>query len=162
MKLIPLTQGMVATIDDCDYKRAAAFRWQAVLLHGKYYAARSVTVAFKKRATVFLHQYILGKPPEGQEVDHISGDGLDNRRCNLRLCSHQQNMANRKKQRKATSSAWKGVHRHTQTGRWVARIGVDGRRISLGCFGEEIEAARAYDWAAKQIWGEYAATNLGR
>jgi hypothetical protein len=96
------------------------------------------------------------QPPE--VIDHIDGDGSNNRPTNLRAASYAQNMANRKKQRSQASSKFKGV-RLAPYG-WVSRIGHKNERIHIGVFSTEEEAAKAYDCEARRIFGHYAKCNF--
>lgn len=110
-----------------------------------------------------MHRWLLGVTERSQHVDHRSGNGLDNRRVNLRLASHSQNMMNRHK-RKAGTSRYKGVQFVTSAGVWKAWIGYtdsDGvqRRRYLGSFHDEVLAAWAYDQAARDLFGEFARVN---
>jgi hypothetical protein len=93
-------------------------------------------------------------------VDHIDGHGWDNRRGNRRICTPAQNGCNRGKWNRSTSSQYKGVTRQPATGRYFARIGHKRRRIHLGTFDIEIEAARAYDRLAVECFGEFAGLNF--
>ena len=104
-----------------------------------------------------MHGLIM-PAPDGQFVDHINGNGLDNRRENLRLVTHQQNSFNQKHH--GGSSKFKGVSIDRISGSWRAYITVDGKRKHLGRHGTEIDAAKAYDMAAKEFFGEYAKLNL--
>lgn len=149
---IPLTKGYVAIVDDEDYER--------VVSAGKWIAQvdRRRMVAYGRRdfgaEAVMLHAFLTGWPL----TDHINGDGLDNRRSNLRPATHAQNMRNRRKNWNNTSG-FKGVSL-TENGTWRARITIDNRRVSLGCFADRIEAARAYDRAAQDLHGEFARLNF--
>src|SRR5207253_3852593 len=100
---------------------------------------------------------ILQAPPS-QEVDHRNGDGLDNRRENLRLVAHAQNCRNQRL--RPHSSRFKGVTFNRELGRWHAAIMVDYRRIHLGTFDSEEEAALAYDEASRELHGEYGRPNF--
>lgn len=108
--------------------------------------------------TVYLHRLIMGEPP-GKKVDHVNGNGLDNRRLNLRIATHKQNLCNQRAQR-GRSSRYKGVSYYKSRGVWEAYIKVDGKKRRLGYFKREREAALAYDIAAEEAWGEFARLNF--
>jgi hypothetical protein len=103
-----------------------------------------------------MHKLLTGWP----QTDHINGNGLDNRRCNLRPVTSQQNRANQRKTR--GTSQFKGVYLRRRERNWEAAIKVNRRRIYLGTFSSEVEAARAYDAAARHHFGEFAALNFPR
>jgi hypothetical protein len=98
-----------------------------------------------------------GPIPEDKEIDHINHDGLDNRMVNLRLCTRRQNNANQRKAR--GSSRFKGVTWDELHQKWRAQVGYENKRIYLGIFDSETEAAGAYDAKAKELFGEFAAVN---
>ena len=102
-----------------------------------------------------MHQFIM-RPPKGKVVDHIDGNGLNNRRANLRLCTPRQNRRNTRPRRK--TSAFLGVSRRGS--KYLARIKHDGRQLYLGLFDDEIEAARARDRKACELFGEFAWLNF--
>lgn len=112
--------------------------------------------------TTYLHRLVmermLGRKLETSErIDHINGDGTDNRRENLRMCTQGQNLANQPKRKNGTSK-YKGVSR-TKSGKWTAKITVNYKHFTLGCYEIESHAAKAYNKAAKQLSGEYARLN---
>lgn len=154
MSEIPLTQGRIALVDDEDYEQLARHSWS---FDGRGYAVRGVWVAGRVKK-VRMHRQILSAA-EGVEVDHVNGNGLDNRRSNLRLCEHHQNARN-VRPRQGCTSQYKGVYWHRQSGKWRARLRFGGKHISLGLYVSEQDAARAYDAAARQHFGAFARTNF--
>jgi hypothetical protein len=120
------------------------------------YAIRMATVN-EKRVTIYMHREI-NKTPAGMETDHINGDRLYNLRSNLRTCSPRENRCNRQKMN-GTSSRYKGVSWNKGVQKWIAKIKVNQKGIHLGVFDSEIEAAKAYNKVAKQVFGEFARLN---
>ena len=108
--------------------------------------------------TVTLHRFLM-QPPPSCDVDHISGDKMDNRRCNLRICSHQQNMYNQK-MRNTNTSGYYGVSLLKSVGRYEAYIHNCGKKIYLGLFSSAEEAACARDKAAYRLYGRFAKLNF--
>lgn len=108
--------------------------------------------------TTYLHRFIIDAP-RGSIVDHANGDTMDNRRSNLRIASHQQNMSNSQR-RKTNTSGYKGVQLRCDGKKWLARIQVNKKTIHLGSFETREDAARAYDAAAIQHFGEFARLNF--
>jgi hypothetical protein len=163
-KVIVLPDGSSCRVDQEDHDRFAGHRWQkSTNGSGKFYVHRSETVD-GKTVKHYLHREILGlKRRDGKLVDHVNGDTLDCTRENLRVTTARGNGQNRRKQRsygtRRCSSRFKGVVRLKDSGRFVARIYADGKRLFLGRFGDERDAARAYDAAARQYYGEFALTN---
>lgn len=154
MQELKLTRGKVALISDIDAIENV-FKWTATpVKNGRWYAVRRKQINNKVRV-IYLHRSILN-PPNGYQVDHINGNGLDNRRENLRLVNQAQNNMNAGK-RIGASSNYKGVGFHKKAGKWRAYIG----KKHLGLFDKEIEAAKAYDLEAKNIYGSFAKLNFG-
>ena len=154
--MIPLTQGKMAIVDNEDFEWLSQWKWHIIKGPTTYYAARA-DYSQKPRQYLYMHRVIMNLPPE-EEVDHIDGNGLDNRRANLRSCTHRQNCANSQKHRdglRSHPSRFKGVSWHTQRGMWRARI----RSRYLGCFSCEVEAARVYNVEALKCFGEFAKLN---
>lgn len=159
MKKIELTQGKVAIIDDEDFERASQFKWTVLSVpNQRQWYARRMTYEKGCRKHIYLHRFILNAP-ENLTVDHIDGNGLNNQKHNLRLCSTSQNSQNRNTSAKS-ATGFRGVYRHKETGSFQAQICANGKRISLGSFKTAIEAARAYDEAARKLHGEFASANL--
>lgn len=147
-KQIPLTKGKVAIVDDEDYERLSKYKWH---YSGRY--ARRTIMGFKK---ISMHQDILGT--YNGVADHINGNRLDNRKQNLRVCSHAGNAMNRKVIAKNNTSGYKGVRFEYK--KYRASIQYKGKRIHIGLFETAEEAARAYDKKAKELFGEFARTNF--
>jgi hypothetical protein len=122
-------------------------------------AIRQISCPKNKARIVSLHREIMNNP-DGLLVDHANGDGLDNRRTNLRLATHSQNQFNKRKTKSKTSSRFIGVYFEKRKNRWMARIHYHGKRIWLGSFKSEFDAAKAYDAAAKKYHGEFARLNF--
>lgn len=148
--------GASALIDEQDIDLVRIIRWYILAGHnGKVYAVN-------RRAGAYMHR-LIARTPDGFETDHINGDGLDNRRANLRTASKSQNSANlpskpRRPDGSPHRSVYKGV---TSSGlKWVAKIQVNGKASYLGSFVSERTAAETYDRAARDAWGAFASTNF--
>lgn len=152
IRYIALTQGRYAIVDAADYDMLNRYRWCTSGKGRRAYAARG-----HKGKHVSMHRFLM-KPPKGMVVDHINGNGLDNRRCNLRICTQQQNLYNSRP--KGKSSRFKGPCWDKSRQKWVVLIRYEGRNHMIGRFDDEIEAARAYDRKAYELFGEYAWLNF--
>ncbi len=155
MKLIALTKGHHAIVDDEDYEMLNQHKWH----HNNGYGARYSDCTKGQRIYSYMHRVIMNAPAE-LEVDHKNGNKLDNRKENLRICTLQQNGHNYDKQIVGATSKYKGVCWRKNRERWVVRLSVDGKRIHVGLFTDEIEAAKAYNTKALQYYGEYAKLNV--
>jgi hypothetical protein len=146
-------------IDAEDWPRISGFKW-SVSSDGGGRMYVSTRIGKKK---IYLHRMLLNAP-DGQRVDHRDGDPLDNRKANLRLATHQQNMFNRRKAKtygnKPTTSSFKGVSWDNSCGRYKAQIMKDRVNHNLGRFRDQRSAAMAYARAAQEMFGEFAYTNL--
>lgn len=159
MKYIPLTQGKFAIVDDEDYERLNQHKWHMGKGRNTYYAKRSIKIG-NKRTTQCMHHDIINVPP-GFETDHKNRKGYDNRKCNLRICTRAQNSQNSKPPKTSKhSSRYKGVSWFNITKKWRAYIKKNNVFTSLGYYINEIDAAKAYDKAAKELFGEFACTNF--
>ncbi len=156
MKTIPLSQGLVAWVDDADYDAVmAAGPWYALQSRGTFYAVRD-------HCNVLMHRFILGLHEfEGTMGEHKNGNGLDNQNHNLRPATNGQNQRNKGKIKAYAghppSSHYKGVH--AKRGRWAVGIRMNGKYMYLGEFVVEKEAAIAYNIAAYLAYGEFAVLN---
>jgi len=161
MKKIPLTRGMVALVDDTDYERLNTWKWYASKNSGSYnsYAVRGIKVAKNKQTIQMMHRVILGlQPGDGRQTDHRDGNGLNNQRTNLRVCTATQNGQSRRKMVLGTSK-YKGICWNHRDSKWRSRIYVNRKRIHLGYFSSEKTAAAAYNQAALKHFGEFALLN---
>ncbi len=150
MMEIPI-KGKTMLIDEEDYDFVAFKQW--------YIQSEGYVCHRDHTGTHYLHRFLM-RPPDGLQVDHINGDKLDNRRCNLRLCTNQQNSWNIKNNRKKKTSLYRGVYWYERDSRWVANLCLNYKTIYLGRFDNELEAAQAYDTAVTMFRGEYASPNL--
>lgn len=150
-KEIELTQGYKAIVDDEVYEELSKYKWcvHRMTRDGRVYATRLER----------MHFSVVGHPEPGFVVDHINGNGLDNRRENLRIITNKENIRCQRINRNNTSG-YRGVSWHKGKQRWEARIRVNGKRLNLGRYKTAEEAAYAYDEAAKRHFQEFARLNF--
>lgn len=156
MREIPLSQGRVALVDDEDYGELSKYKWSLSCQGNSEYAVRIVDGKMTS-----MHRTVL-RPPAGYQTDHVNGNGLDNRRCNLRPCTKKQNQQNCRVS-KNNKVGYKGVCRSTDHSRvkvWRSFLVVDNKQINLGRYTTPEEAAHAYDKAALELFGEFARLNF--
>ena len=155
--VIPLADDLIhALVDVEDYERVIeAGPWHVKSDGRTTYAHRNVRRSDDAWTTQTLHVFIAG----AKRIDHLNGDGLDNRRANLRQATPSQNAANAAVRADSTSG-FKGVGWHEIRKRWRARVMCNGKSRSLGYFDNPEEAARAYDSAARELFGEFARLNF--
>jgi hypothetical protein len=157
-RFIPLTQGKHAIVDAEDYKRINQWKWYALKNGNNFYAVRNIG-KHPHQIMIRMHREVLGlKLNDGKQADHRDGNGLDNRRFNLRLCTHSQNQHNQHSIRGI--SKYKGVSWIKKDKKWKTKIQFEQKSIAIGRFDSEIEAAKAYDKKAKELFGEFACTNF--
>ena len=154
---ISLTRGLVAIVDVEDFEYLSQWKWFALTNKGSYYAALKCNAS--SPAHTHCEHRLLLIIPKNKECDHKDGDGLNNRRSNLRISTHQQNLCNQRNQRKPNSSPYKGVSWRKDIGKWAAYFNKNGRRTHLGVFIDEWEAALAYNAVAIEYYGDFAYPN---
>jgi hypothetical protein len=162
MAEIQLTQGQTAIIDDEDIALTRKYKWCVQKVKsGDYYAITNYRDENGKKARLYLHRLLMN-PPEGLVVDHKDGNTLDNRRSNLRVCTHSQNLAaGRITGKRKSYTQYRGVTYQPKGKRhWQASIKNGGKYKYLGVFDTELEAAHARDEAALELLGEFAVLNL--
>ena len=147
MKKIKLTKGQYAIVDDEDYKKLSQHRWYAHKICGIFYARRSITINGKGKS-YSLHWAIIGKPPEGLCIDHINGNGLDNRKRNLRFCSTRENSQNTERHRMGNLV---GASRLRGSSLWRSQIKINGKNVYLGLYDSPGKANLAYMSAKNRL-----------
>ena len=139
-----------ALVDDIDYKHLIKWKWHRTPKAIHSYSKKGVVWEH-----ISMHRMIM-KPPIEMQVDHINRDTLDNRRCNLRICTHQENLFN---QGPYSNKQYKGVCKRKDYNKWRSRIRINKKLINLGDYNTPIEAAKAYNCAARILFGEFAYQN---
>lgn len=160
MRRIRISDEYEALIDSEDAELVSGFVWHPLTTDsGIVYAHAS-----RRSMHFYMHRLVAGAGAE-ELIDHANRNGLDNRKANLRVATASQNLANAPKQLRkvgGSTSKYKGVCWDKARGKWAAYIavGADRRRRALGRFSDEVTAARAYDAAALELWGEFARLNF--
>ncbi len=150
----PMHPNTFTLVDDEDFEWLNQWNWSALGLgYGGFVARRA-----RCGVSFLMHRQIMGEP-KGLDVDHRNHNTLDNQRSNLRSCSRSQNQHNQKV-RSGGSSKYKGVDLHKQTGKWRSRIRLNGVRRYIGLFINEVDAAKAYDKKAMELFSEFAYLNF--
>ena len=149
---VTLTKGYVAVIDAADVPLVEGFNWCADVRPSAVYAARG-KMKNGRMKIIRLHRVLMGDP-DGLEIDHVDGNGLNNTRANLRTAIHSENLRNQNV-RINNASGFKGVSWDKSRCKWQAHIGLDFKRISLGRFETKEEAAAAYAKASAAMHGEF-------
>lgn len=142
-----LTQGKVALVDDEDYERLIQYKWYAKKCGCKWYAYRSM------ESFMAMHTFIMN-PPKQMQIDHIDGDGFNNQKSNLRICTPSENSCHKV----CTKNKYKGVRKLSKKS-WVGYINHNKKSIYLGSFNTEWQAAEAYNKKAKELYGDFAKLN---
>ncbi len=163
MRIVQLTKGYSAIVDDVDYPSVSQFKWYAHPSGKNFYAVRNKQISPSKRVTEIMSRFLLGvEHGKKIDVDHINRNTLDNRRSNLRLASRSQNICNTPKKRYKNSlvpfSKFKGVYRNSNN-RFRASIVADGKRQHIGTFDNERDAALCYNLKSYELHGEFSLVN---
>jgi len=160
-RLIPIdspTYGrLYAVVDEADYEELSQFRWFVARGGNTFYVQRDVRRADGTWTTEKMHRRLM---PDAQSVDHVNGNGLDNRRVNLRAATNSQNMANRRGPQRNNTSGYLGVTWHKRAGKWRAQVQHKGRYYYVGLFNCPTVAALHRDKLARELHGEFAALNF--
>ena len=157
LAFVELNRGLEAVIDAADVPLVSGFTWYAHKNRNVVYVVRADRSGPKQR-TVSMHRTIAGEPA-GLDVDHIDGDGLNNRRSNLRLATKSQNTQNQRINRRNTSG-FKGVSFHKSSGTWRAAIRMNRKRKHLGCFRTPEAAHAAYSAASAEYHGQFGRADV--
>jgi hypothetical protein len=156
---IELTQGKTATVSAEDFDYINQWKWSYDAHNDCAVRSQFIRRDGKKQIsrTILMHSLIMGTP-KGKDTDHINGDRLDNRRHNLRICTHKENQRNMGLS-KANKSGYKGVSWDNKYSKWVTRIRTSEKYMHVGYFKDRLSAAKAYNEAAKKYHGEFARLN---
>lgn len=165
MKTVELSDGTAVLVDDEDFHVASQFSWHmtGVRTYNGYtwqYPGTNVRVDGKHKM-LLLHRLLMGaRFGDNRRLDHVNGNTRDAQKSNLRWCSHGQNISNQRNRTKTNkSSRFHGVYFDRWKQRWKAQIRCEKRKVCLGNFTDEVQAARAYDMAAMKLHGSFASLN---
>lgn len=150
MKKIFSSSGHCFFVDDEDFSVLSEYKWHVLVGKDGHLYANSSEVGL-------MHRFI-SKPTNGMLVDHINGNGFDNRRKNIRVCTATQNQANRRLNRNS-SSGYKGVYWNKVAEKWASNIQLNGKRYYIGLFSTKELAAEAYNKKALEFFGEFSYLN---
>lgn len=159
MAEIATPEGKTILLDEADLPIIAGYKWHARAFppqSGRWYAVAFIPGTRNRK--VRMHRLLLSAPQDVL-VDHRNGNGLDNRRCNIRFATYGLNRANARVS-KNNKSGLKGVCWNPTEKKWIAHIASNGRFRILGRFTDKEQAARAYDAAARACFGEFARCNF--
>lgn len=151
-KEIPLSRDFTAIVDDSDYLELSGYKWWA----DKEGYALTTILGLNKKQNIRMHRLILSAP-RGSIVDHIDGKPWNNQRQNLRIVTQRQNLMNTKPRK--NKSGFKGVGWYPAYQMWQVRVHLNGKANHVGYFKDPIEAARAYNVKALELFGEFARLN---
>ena len=155
MKKIPLTHNRFALIDDEDFEKVSQYKWRVI--QNRYVEGRKIG---NGKEYIRLHRLVMNTP-KNKDTDHIDCDGFNNQKVNLRICTTSQNLMRRRKLNpEKFTSRFKGVFWNTSHGKWEAKIGFNNKKIFIGRFKEELDAVRAYNERAVELFKEFALPNL--
>ena len=147
MKQIALSKGQEAIVDDDCFENLNRFQWYADKNRNTWYAVRDQRLN-GARFQLRMHSFIIGMPMSGFEIDHINGNGLDNRRENLNIVSRRENQSNRFTHRNGKLI---GTSFDPRRNIWYSRIWIDGKQHYLGSYQTELQAADSYQWKLKEL-----------
>lgn len=162
MKIINLSQGKETFVDDEDFDFLNQYKWSASQSDKNFYAVRTARVRDPKHPRMIRMHRVIMDVSDDLYIDHIDGNSLNNQKSNLRICTNQQNSSAIQRKRLKGSSMFRGVSfvKYSKTMKWLASIRHNYKKISIGYFDSEIEAAKAWDNKCRELRGEFAVTNF--